>query len=91
MLLINAIKEQQTQIEDQQKRIAEVEEQKLQQQEQNRKLKERLAALKALLVGKANRTTANIEGSFREIGFRGWAKNPRYSQLEGREELFERY
>jgi hypothetical protein len=49
MLLINAVKDQQVQIEDQQKRITEQQEQMVQQQEQNRKLEERLAALEALL------------------------------------------
>jgi endosialidase-like protein len=47
--VLNAVKEQQTEIGDQQRRINELEEQKLQQQEQNRKLEERLAALESLL------------------------------------------
>jgi hypothetical protein len=46
---INAIQQQQAQIEDQQKRITEQQEQMAQQQEQNRKLEERLAALEKLL------------------------------------------
>jgi septal ring factor EnvC (AmiA/AmiB activator) len=46
---INAIQQQQAQIEDQQKRIAEQQQQIVEQQEQNRKLEERLAALEKLL------------------------------------------
>jgi hypothetical protein len=46
---INAIQQQQAQIEDQQKLIAEQQQQIAEQQEQNRKLEERLAALEKLL------------------------------------------
>jgi hypothetical protein len=46
---INAIQQQQAQIEDQQKRIAEQQQQIVEQKEQNRKLEERLVALERLL------------------------------------------